>query len=130
MELKRQDPASYRFSNPHAYKLGQAAAKKDNVERFLMGRQMFVVFIVFFAAKLTTIHSKVSGICCSVSLFFWCCLIYSVVLLSIVFSTKMKVCESALQWSLVLCISVIAWRHFVVLKYKTLFLTTIQDGVW
>jgi len=58
VELKRQDPETYRHSHPHAYKLGQMAAKRDNVERFLMGRQMFVVFIVFFAAKLTTIHSE------------------------------------------------------------------------
>ena len=28
----------------------------DNVERFLMGRQVCVVFLVFFAAKLTTIY--------------------------------------------------------------------------
>jgi len=58
VELKRQDPETYKHSHPHAYKLGQMAAKRDNVERFLMGRQMFVVFIVFFAAKLTTIHSE------------------------------------------------------------------------
>jgi len=58
VELKRQDPATYRHSHPEAYKLGQMACSADNVERFLMGRQMFVVFIVFFAAKLTTIHSE------------------------------------------------------------------------
>jgi len=58
VELKRQDPETYRYSHPHAYKLGQKAAKSDNVEKFLMGRQMFVVFIVFFSAKLTTIHSE------------------------------------------------------------------------
>jgi len=58
VELKRVDARTYRESHPHAYKLGQMANRKDNVERFLMGRQMFVVFIVFFAAKLTTIHSK------------------------------------------------------------------------
>ena len=57
MELKRQNPQTYRHSHPRAYKLGQAAQKSDNVEKFLMGRQMFVVFIVFFSAKLTTIHS-------------------------------------------------------------------------
>lgn len=28
----------------------------DNVERFLMGRQVCVVFLVFLSAKLTTIH--------------------------------------------------------------------------
>ena len=58
VELKRQDPETYRYSHPHAYKLGQVTAKSDNVEKFLMGRQMFVVFIVFFSAKLTTIHSE------------------------------------------------------------------------
>jgi len=58
VELKRQDPGTYRHSHPRAYKLGQAAQKSDNVEKFLMGRQMFVVFIVFFSAKLTTIHSE------------------------------------------------------------------------
>jgi len=58
VELKRQDPQTYRHSHPRAYKLGQAANKSDNVEKFLMGRQMFVVFIVFFSAKLTTIHSE------------------------------------------------------------------------
>ena len=47
-----------RHSHPRAFKLGRRAARRDNVERFLMGRQMFVVFIVFFAAKLTTIHSE------------------------------------------------------------------------
>jgi hypothetical protein len=61
VELKRVDPATYRHAYPHAYKLGQKANKRDNVERFLMGRQMFVVFIVFFAAKLTTIHSETDG---------------------------------------------------------------------
>ena len=58
VELKRQNPETYRYSHPHAFKLGQVAAKSDNVEKFLMGRQMFVVFIVFFSAKLTTIHSE------------------------------------------------------------------------
>lgn len=58
VELKRQNPETYRYSHPHAFKLGQMAAKSDNVEKFLMGRQMFVVFIVFFSAKLTTIHSE------------------------------------------------------------------------
>ena len=55
VELKRQRPESYKKSHPRAYYLGQRAAKGDNTERFLMGRQVFVVFLVFFAAKLTTI---------------------------------------------------------------------------
>ena len=56
IELKRQEPESYMESHPKAYKLGKFAMKGDNVERFLMGRQVFVVCLVFFAAKLTTIH--------------------------------------------------------------------------
>jgi len=58
VELKRQDPATYKDSHPQAYRLGQIAAKGDNIERFLMGRQVFVVCLVFFAAKLTTIHGR------------------------------------------------------------------------
>ena len=56
VELKRQQPESYMVSYPKAYRLGQYAMKGDNVERFLMGRQVFVVCLMFFAAKLTTIH--------------------------------------------------------------------------
>jgi len=58
VELKRQDPDSYKASHPKAYRLGQLAANQDNIERFLMGRQVFVVCLVFFSAKLTTIHSN------------------------------------------------------------------------
>jgi len=58
VELKRQKPESYKESHPKAYKLGQYAMEGDNVERFLMGRQVFVVCCVFFAAKLTTIHGN------------------------------------------------------------------------
>lgn len=58
MELKRQDPASYSTSHPRAYRLGELAGQGDNIERFLMGRQVFVVCLVFFAAKLTTIHGR------------------------------------------------------------------------
>jgi len=58
VELKRQDPETYKESHPQAYRLGQVAARGDNIERFLMGRQVFVVCLVFFAAKLTTIHGR------------------------------------------------------------------------
>jgi len=58
VELKRQQPESYKNSHPAAYRLGQLAMQGDNVERFLMGRQVFVVTLVFFAAKLTTIHGN------------------------------------------------------------------------
>merc|ERR1712192_76594 len=43
VELKLQDPATYKASHPKAYRLGQMAARGDNIERFLMGRQGFVL---------------------------------------------------------------------------------------
>merc|ERR1711936_811800 len=58
VELKLQDPATYKESHPKAFRLGQIAARGDNIERVLMGRQVFVVCLVFFAAKLTTIHGN------------------------------------------------------------------------
>merc|ERR1711936_83403 len=58
VELKRLNPDYYKTSHPTAYKLGQIACKGDNIEKFLMGRQVFVVCSVFFAAKLTTIHGR------------------------------------------------------------------------
>lgn len=58
VELKRQNPDTYKDQYPMAYKLGQEASRGDNIEKFLMGRQVFVVCLVFFAAKLTTIHSR------------------------------------------------------------------------
>jgi len=61
VELKRLNPEHYKNTHPTAYKLGQIAGKGDNIERFLMGRQVFVVCSVFFAAKLTTIHGNTDG---------------------------------------------------------------------
>jgi len=58
VELKRQNPETYKDQYPVAYKLGQKASQGDNIEKFLMGRQVFVVCLVFFAAKLTTIHGN------------------------------------------------------------------------
>ena len=58
VELKRQHPDAYRHSHPRAFYLGQLANRGDNVERFLMGRQVYVVVIVFLSAKLTTIYRK------------------------------------------------------------------------
>ena len=58
VELKKLNPDYYKTSHPTAYKLGQLACTGDNIERFLMGRQVFVVCSVFFAAKLTTIHGR------------------------------------------------------------------------
>ena len=59
VELKREPAESYRQSHPAAYRLGQLAGQADNIEKFLMGRQVFVVCLVFFAAKAATkIDSK------------------------------------------------------------------------
>merc|ERR1712038_350415 len=58
VELKKLNPEYYQTSHPTAFKLGQLACSGDNIERFLMGRQVFVVCSVFFAAKLTTIHGR------------------------------------------------------------------------
>jgi len=58
VELKRQNPETYKETYPTAYRLGQQASMGDNIEKFLMGRQVFVVCCVFFAAKLTTIHGR------------------------------------------------------------------------
>jgi len=55
VELKRQKPNTYKDTHPAAYKLGEIASRGDNIEKFLVGRQMIVVFLVFFAAKLTAI---------------------------------------------------------------------------
>ena len=62
VELKRETPESYRESHPTAYRLGQLAGQQDNIEKFLMGRQVFVVCLVFFIAKLTTIQARENGL--------------------------------------------------------------------
>lgn len=55
VELKRQDPETYKDSHPTAYRLGKITSKGDNIEKFLVGRQVIVVFLVFFSAKMTAI---------------------------------------------------------------------------
>eukprot|EP01090_Pellita_catalonica_P019699 TRINITY_DN6786_c0_g1_i1.p1 TRINITY_DN6786_c0_g1~~TRINITY_DN6786_c0_g1_i1.p1 ORF type:complete len:283 (+),score=37.84 TRINITY_DN6786_c0_g1_i1:297-1145(+) len=59
----KSPPETYKKSHPRAYRIALVAFKKEhergrnqNVERFLMGRQVLVVLIVFFLAKLTTIE--------------------------------------------------------------------------
>jgi len=59
VELKRQDPETYKESHPQAYRLGQIAAKGDNIERFLMGRQVLIDPIILPPA----LHS-LSGLRC------------------------------------------------------------------
>ena len=45
VELKRQNPETYKETYPTAYKLGQVASQGDNIEKFLMGRQVINVFL-------------------------------------------------------------------------------------
>ena len=40
VELKRQNPETYKEAYPAAYRLGQVASQGDNIEKFLMGRQV------------------------------------------------------------------------------------------
>ena len=42
------------MSHPRAYATGRLAFKGENIERFLIGRQLCVIFLVFFIARLTT----------------------------------------------------------------------------
>ena len=48
VELKRQNPDTYKDTYPAAYRLGQAASQGDNIEKFLMGRQVGACIIKSF----------------------------------------------------------------------------------
>eukprot|EP01084_Bolivina_argentea_P054418 99793_1 len=54
VELAHKDPLQYKRVYPRAAKLLAFENKGRNVERFLMGRQVLVVFTVFVAARITT----------------------------------------------------------------------------
>ena len=54
VELAHNDPAQYERLYPRAAKLLAFENRGRNVERFLMGRQVLVVFTVFVAARITT----------------------------------------------------------------------------
>ena len=56
VELKRQHPDTYRDLYPRAHVLGEIAARGDNVEKFLMGRQCIVTLLCFVSAKLSTVQ--------------------------------------------------------------------------
>ncbi len=55
VELKLQSLESYRTSHPRALRLHTLLTKDQNVERFLIGRQIVVIFVVFAIALLTTL---------------------------------------------------------------------------
>ena len=56
LALEHIDPESLRDKYPRAYKTQKLAMARQglNVQRFLVGRQFFVVFVVFLCAQLTT----------------------------------------------------------------------------
>jgi len=54
VELAHKDPEQYKRLYPRAAKLLAFENRGRNVERFLMGRQVLVVFTVFIAARITT----------------------------------------------------------------------------
>ena len=56
VELAHKDPNKYSKRYPRAAKLLEFENKGRNVERFLMGRQVLVVFTVFVAARITTFN--------------------------------------------------------------------------
>eukprot|EP01083_Nonionella_stella_P033806 92504_1 len=56
VELAHKDPNNYRKHHPRAADLLEFENKGRNVERFLMGRQVLVVFTVFIAARITTFN--------------------------------------------------------------------------
>ena len=53
VELVKQKTETYRVSHPRAYATGQLAFEGENLERFLIGRQLCVIFLVCFIARLT-----------------------------------------------------------------------------
>jgi hypothetical protein len=50
---ENMDPESFRQSHPRAYSLMKKATFEKNVRRFLIGRQFFVIFIVFLVNQCT-----------------------------------------------------------------------------
>jgi len=54
VELMKQHTETYRVSHPRAYATGVLCFRGENLERFLIGRQLCVIFLVFFIARLTT----------------------------------------------------------------------------
>jgi hypothetical protein len=53
-QLRKVDPETYRKTHPYAYNTAVYAYKGSRIERFLNGRQVFVVLCGFQLARLTT----------------------------------------------------------------------------
>jgi len=51
---KKEDPEIYKDSHPRAYKLMKSALDGKNVDRFLVGRQFFTIFVMTLIGQVTT----------------------------------------------------------------------------
>ena len=56
VELAKIPAKSYHRSHPRAYRIARISQRLDALAHFLMGRQLLVVMIVFFLARLCTFH--------------------------------------------------------------------------
>lgn len=54
LALEKESPEKKRFSHPRAYKLIMSVKEGNNVERFLVGRQFFTIFIMTLMAQVTS----------------------------------------------------------------------------
>lgn len=57
LALELQSGESWKESHPRAYRLHSLVTKGNNVQRFLVGRQFYVVFVVFLCSQVTTFPS-------------------------------------------------------------------------
>ncbi|CAE7570794.1 SIT, partial [Symbiodinium microadriaticum] len=54
LAVEHSDPARYQQSHPRAFKLITSVKKGNNVERFLVGRQFFTIFVMTLMAQVTS----------------------------------------------------------------------------
>ena len=54
LTLEGRDDGEWRESHPRAYQLHRLANRPMNVQRFLVGRQFYVIFVVMLISQVTT----------------------------------------------------------------------------
>jgi hypothetical protein len=54
LAVEHTDPARYEETHPRAFKLISSVKKGNNVERFLVGRQFFTIFVMTLMAQVTS----------------------------------------------------------------------------
>jgi hypothetical protein len=54
LAVAHDDPENYKISHPKAYKLMKDVREGNNVERFLVGRQFFTIFVMTLIAQVTS----------------------------------------------------------------------------